>query len=205
MVSGQKARFLAGVYALLVAQLLATWAIQRTDFAKNVSAKVPIVLVVAVLFGLAFFNFRTLPTPVQLAVLAGYTVFMAIVLRKLADRTTEETVRTALMGAVGIFVAMAALGGTLAATGIDIGAWGVFLFAATVAVLLGGLLTMLAKDRAKVRRWVVIASLVVFSLWTAFDTNQILQRNYGGGIIEAALDFYTDFTAVFSDLIQSQS
>jgi FtsH-binding integral membrane protein len=51
------------------------------------------------------------------------------------------------------------------------------------------------------KKILVIGSLMVFSLYIMYDTNNILQRNYSGDFITASLDYYLDIINIFSGLL----
>jgi FtsH-binding integral membrane protein len=51
------------------------------------------------------------------------------------------------------------------------------------------------------KKILVIGSLLLFSLYIMYDTNNILQRNYYGDFITASLDYYLDIINIFSGLV----
>jgi len=48
---------------------------------------------------------------------------------------------------------------------------------------------------------VTIFSLILFSIYIIYDTNNILQREYSGDFITASLDYYLDIINVFIDVV----
>ena len=44
-------------------------------------------------------------------------------------------------------------------------------------------------------------SLFLFSMYVIYDTNKLMQRNYYGDFITAALDFYLDIINIFVNLL----
>ncbi len=43
--------------------------------------------------------------------------------------------------------------------------------------------------------------LGLFSLYIVYDTNRLLQRDYYGDFVTAALDYYLDILNIFLDLV----
>ena len=44
---------------------------------------------------------------------------------------------------------------------------------------------------------------MLFSVYIVYDTNNILQRDYGGDFITASLDYYLDIINIFSNLLSA--
>ena len=101
----------------------------------------------------------------------------------LAHNITD--LKEALLEAVGIFIAMVFAGIVTVKLGYDLSILGMILFFALIALIFARLLS------PGKRKYTKIATLI-FALYVVYDTNNILQRNYGGDFVDATLDYFTD-------------
>jgi modulator of FtsH protease len=111
-------------------------------------------------------------------------------------------VKSALVGTASIFVTMFAFGVALIASGIKLGLqFGLCLFFALLLLIIISIVNIFIVESSLLKKILVIGSLMVFSLYIMYDTNNILQRNYYGDFITASLDYYLDIINIFSGLV----
>jgi len=126
---------------------------------------------------LAFARSLNIPTKFALFTL------MSVITGMLAHNITD--LKEALLEAVGIFIAMVFAGIVTVKLGYDLSILGMILFFALIALIFARLLS------PGKRKYTKIATLI-FALYVVYDTNNILQRNYGGDFVDATLDYFTD-------------
>lgn len=198
-----KPGFLLSVYAVLLAQVGIAFGVMRTDWALRLSqkhaGKVALVFL-ALVFTLTI---APLPQPAKLLLMGALAVAMGVAFRQAAERLPPGTMKTALIGAAGVFVTMSVVGALLAASGVNLGPMGSIFFGALVGLLIAQLSMVFLRPKV-LRKWILVATLVIFAAYTAFDTNQIMQKNYDGKVADAALDFFVDFTQIFGALREQQ-
>jgi len=97
--------------------------------------------------------------------------------------------REALIETATIFACMFIAGVLTVQMGYKLNTLGLVLFVA----LLGVLIARLMKPN---RSYGKILS-IIFALLVLYDTNSILQKNYGGDYVNASLDYFLDIETLF--------
>jgi len=93
-------------------------------------------------------------------------------------------------------------GATLIMFGVKLGLqFAAFLFFALLLLIIVQLVTIFSGATTAFMKGVTIFSLILFSIYIIYDTNNILQREYYGDFITASLDYYLDILNVFIDLV----
>ena len=100
---------------------------------------------------------------------------------------------------MSIFGVMFLFGAALIMFGVNLGLqFAAFLFYALLLLIIFQIVTLFSGGSM---RWIYVFSLVLFSLYIIYDTNNILQREYYGDFITASLDYYLDVLNIFIDLV----
>ena len=108
-------------------------------------------------------------------------------------------IRSALVGTASIFVTMFTFGLVLIMSGIQLGFMtGLVLLFALLALIIISIVQYFIAQSSLLKKLIVIATLLIFSLYIVYDTNTILQRNYDGDFISASLNYYLDLINIFS-------
>lgn len=213
----KKKGFLAAVYATLVLQLVVTFAIviklrDYPELSKRVRS-VPYIVWIIVFIGLVLCLpfVMMLPPWIKLFVFTLISVLFGFMMHVSSAKLPMSFVERAMIGTMAVFVGMSLAGLALAAIGVDIGFMGLFLFAALVGLLVASLVMLLMQKRRDVEgkltkgyKALLYIGLVLFSVMIMYDTNMILQRNYGFDFVTAAMDFYFDSMNVFARLLTLQ-
>jgi FtsH-binding integral membrane protein len=114
-----------------------------------------------------------------------------------------QAINTAIFGAMSIFTMMFLLGLYLLATGVKLGfGFGLFLWFSLLILILVSIVLMFLKTYSTASKLLAAISLVIFSLYVIYDTNTILQKDYFGDFITAAIDYYLDIINIVLDLIR---
>jgi FtsH-binding integral membrane protein len=113
-----------------------------------------------------------------------------------------NVVKTAFVGTASIFVSMFIFGLALIMSGIKLGYMtALVLFFALLALIIVSIVQIFIVQSSLLKKIIVISSLILFSIYIVYDTNSILQRDYGGDFITASLNYYLDLINIFSALL----
>jgi FtsH-binding integral membrane protein len=134
--------------------------------------------------------------------LTVFAIASGMVLSIAASVNSQEVIKAALVGTITIFVLMVVFGTVLSALGIELGWLSGILFIALLALLLIRIVFLFMKTSNNTRRVLAICSLVLFGMFIVYDTNSILQRDYNGDFVTAALDYFLDIINTFVNLLQ---
>jgi len=116
----------------------------------------------------------------------------------------DEAIKNAILGAMGVFVIMFVVGGLLPVLGDK---FGLVLFIALLSLLIARIFTMFSKKTEELNKWLSGLGIVIFGLYVAYDTNNILKRAdyYQGDFVTASMDYYLDIINVFSNMLHSNN
>jgi FtsH-binding integral membrane protein len=183
-----KGTFMSAVFANLIFQGLVAYQSAKTvvenpqysDFmARN--ALLNLLLLLGLFLTLVF---------VKMSLPVKFMIFTLISALIGAYISPQADAKESLLEVVGIFIALFVLGFLSVQFGLDFRPMGIFLFLALLALLVSRLFSPDKKKYAK------IGSLI-FALFVVYDTNNILQKNYGGDFINASMDYFLDILNLF--------
>ena len=180
----KKLPFMASVFGNLIVQMFVVYRMVETtinnadmrDFATR-NRFILGLTTIGITIILAFA--RSLNIPMKFALFTLLSVITGMLAHNITD------LKEALLEAVGIFIAMVFAGIVTVKLGYDLSILGMILFFALIALIFARLLS------PGKRKYTKIATLI-FALYVVYDTNNILQRNYGGDFVDATLDYFTD-------------
>jgi FtsH-binding integral membrane protein len=92
---------------------------------------------------------------------------------------------------VGIFIAMLVAGIFTVKMGYNLDILGQILFFSLLTILIARVINTYVRRKSES----VVPSKIIsilFALFVVYDTNKILQRNYGGNFVNASLDYFLD-------------
>jgi FtsH-binding integral membrane protein len=215
MVGGQKAgsssflnllndkkEFLIKVFANLIAQLGITYYFMMNYKAdpKNTGLYWGLVIVQFILI----ITLALVPMPSWLKVIlfSLFSVIAGYLLSILKQVSDPKLIQTAILGTMSIFGVMFLFGATLIMFGVKLGLqFAAFLFYALLLLIIVQIVTIFSGATTGFMKGLTIFSLILFSIYIIYDTNNILQREYSGDFITASLDYYLDIINVFVDLV----
>ena len=215
MVGGQKAgsssflnllndkkEFLIKVFANLIAQLGITYYFMMNYKAdpKNTGLYWGLVIVQFILI----ITLALVPMPSWLKVIlfSLFSVIAGYLLSILKQVSDPNLIQTAILGTMSIFGVMFLFGATLIMFGIKLGLqFAAFLFYALLLLIIVQIVTIFSGATSAFMKGLTIFSLILFSIYIIYDTNNILQREYSGDFITASLDYYLDILNVFIDVV----
>jgi len=198
-----KKEFLIMVFANLIAQLGITYYFMTNykSEASGAGAGAGLYWGLFVVEILIIFALALIPMPAWLKFIL-FSVFSAcwgVMLSFMKKSVDPNIIQMAIVGTMSIFGVMFLFGAALIMFGVNLGLqFAAFLFYALLLLIIFQIVTLFSGGKM---RWIYILSLVLFSLYIIYDTNNILQREYYGDFITASLDYYLDVLNIFIDLV----
>jgi FtsH-binding integral membrane protein len=203
----EKRVFFALILATLISQLSITYyvsenvKIEEEDGKKKINSKL-IGAYVAIFVIILILAFITMPRWLKFILFSLFSTAFGVILGYRKSGIDPGIVKTALVGTASIFVAMFTFGLALIASGIKLGfKFGLGLLIALFFLIIITIVQFFIPESSLLKKILIIGSLMVFSLYIMYDTNNILQRNYYGDFITASLDYYLDIINIFSGLL----
>lgn len=196
-------------FALFIAQLFITFIIvnqlrKSEKFHNFMDANKLLYVFVALILPLLLIILLALipmPIPFKLLLFTLFSACFGITLAHL-KKLSPEIIKAALLGTIGVFIAMFAIGLLLVLIGVDLWWLGAILLIALLGVIITSVVFMFIDESKKAVRIKAGIAILIFSLFIMYDTNQILQRDYLGDFVTAALDYYLDVINLFMQLVQ---
>jgi len=193
-----KKEFFILIFANLIVQLGITYYImEKTPAAKNFWVLFGIQLIIIFILVLV-----PMPSWMKFILFCAFSYTFGLSLSNLKSKYDSTMIQSAIMGTIGIFGVMMAFGVILIMTGIKLGLqFGLGLLFALLMLIIVRIVYMFIPSSSGTKRYLTIVSLMLFSVYIIYDTNNILQRNYYGDFITASLDYYLDIVNVFVNML----
>ncbi len=199
----QKKGFLIAVYTTLIIQVFITFSIVyffriHPDL-SNISKKSFIFYLLLSLCLILILVLIPMPIWMKFVVLTFFAMVTGALLHNASWLVPEDVITQSLIGTISIFIILSILAVVLVSMGIDLGWMGMILLGSLVGLLIASILVMVfdKNKTSTLHKVIIILGLVLFSIYVVYDTNIILQRNYNGDFITAAIDFYLDIINIF--------
>jgi modulator of FtsH protease len=203
----EKKGFFALILATLISQLSITYyvsenvKIEEEDGKKKINNKI-IGAYIAAFIIILILAFISMPTWLKFILFSIFSGAFGVILGYRKSGVDPGIVKSALVGTASIFVTMFAFGVALIASGIKLGLqFGLGLFFALLLLIIISIANIFIVESSLLKKILVIGSLLIFSIYIVYDTNNILQRNYNGDFITASLDYYLDIINIFKGLL----
>lgn len=201
----EKSGFLAAVFSSLIFQLCLVFAIVKfipndDPLVQNIKKYGILLFIMQIILIICM---SVIPMPMTLKFIL-FTLFSAItgfVLKVALQKISPEVIETALIATAVIFVVFLAFGLIVSGFGIDLGFLSLFLFGLLLLIVIVRIVMIFMKTSSSVKKAITVMTLVLFSVFIVFDTNQILQRDYNGDFITASLDYFLDIINIFINLV----
>ena len=203
----EKKSFFALILITLVIQLYITYYvsenfdIEKDEDTKTFNPKLIAAYITAFII-ILILALITMPPELKFIFFSLFSCAFGIILGYRKSRYDPNTIKTAYIGTISIFVSMFAFGVALIASNIRLGyMFGLTLFFALLFLLIISIVQFFIIQSSFLYKILVICSLMLFSVYIVYDTNSILQRDYGGDFISASLAYYLDIINIFSNLL----
>jgi len=209
----EKKTFFSLILITLVAQLYITYYVSENfDIEKNkniITNNHPffvdtntIVAYVVLIFLIIVLGLVPMPPWLKFIVFSLFSATFGVILAYRKSRYDPNTIKTAVLGTISIFVSMFAFGVALIASNIQLSSmFGLGLFYALLFIFMILIVQIFIIQSSLLYKIIVVSLLMLFSVYIVYDTNQILQRDYSGDFITASLDYYLDIINIFSNLL----
>lgn len=205
-----KGGFLSKTISLFVGQLLITYAVfhflgQSKRFEEWVKANRVLYILISVITPIiliVFLAFFTMSIPVKLVLFTLFSLVIGFSLAYLKRIVPDEIIRASLLGTLAIFVSMFVIGILLTMMGYNLWWLGVLLFICLIGAIITSIVFVVIDPSKKAIRIKAAIILVLFALFIMYDTNQILQRDYLGDFVTAAIDYYLDVINIVVNFVQ---
>ena len=185
----KKIPFMAGVFGHLIFQIFVAYraaeATSRNAYMKDIARSNALLIGVIGLVILLLLTLLRLPVPVK--------VLLFTMLAYIAGMTLHNVpnLQEALLETVGIFIAMLVAGIFTVKMGYRLDLLGQILFFSLLTILIARIINTYVRRKSGSLVPSKIIS-ILFALFVVYDTNKILQRNYGGNFVNASLDYFLD-------------
>jgi FtsH-binding integral membrane protein len=211
----EKKGFFALILANLLFQLYITYYVSENvnveeeqegeKGAKNYDMKY-IGALVATIVIILILALVTMPSWMKFILFSLFSAAFGILLAYRKYGLDSGVIRSALVGTASIFVTMFVFGVALIMSGIKLGFMtALVLFFALLALIIISIVQYFIVQSSLLKKLIVIASLIIFSIYIVYDTNTILQRDYDGDFITASLNYYLDLINIFTALLSEGS
>jgi FtsH-binding integral membrane protein len=198
----EKKEFLIKVFANLIAQLGITYYFMMNYKADPKNSGLYWGLVIVQFIIIIILAAVPMPSWLKFILFSLFSAIVGFTLSILRQVSNPKLIQTAVLGTMSIFGVMFLFGATLIMFGIKLGLqFAAFLFYALLLLIIVQLVTIFSGATTAFMKGITIFSLILFSIYIIYDTNNILQREYSGDFITASLDYYLDILNVFIDLV----
>ena len=134
-----------------------------------------------------------MPNWLKFILFSLFSVTMGIILEDIKPYVDEETIRTAFIGSISIFVLLFAFGLALIASTIQLPyKISIGLFFALLVLLISSIIQYFIYLSSILKKTLLGFTLLLFSLYVVYATNIIVQCDYGGDFITAYMDYYLE-------------
>jgi FtsH-binding integral membrane protein len=202
----EKAGFLSSVFGTLAVQLIVVTLVayylgRNSDMFVKVKQWY-IVYVLAMFVIIIVLAFVTMHPFVKFVLFTVFSVLTGVSMAIATNKVSKEVIYAGMKGTLAIFVLFVLLGLVIIASGINISWLGIVLFILLlILVIVRIVFTTIKEPSKKTQRILAVIGLLLFSLYIMYDTYKILQRDYFGDFVTAALDYFLDIINIFLDIV----
>ena len=202
-----KKEFLVKIFATLIFQLGLTYYVmmnyqknEKDDDKKKKNNGSLFYYSVAQIIVIIIMAFVPMPIYIKFLLFTLFSYLGGVTLSFLANLVSPEIINAAIISVLTIFGLMFSVGLFLILSGIELGlGFGSVLFFGLLGLIVVRFTMMLTSQTSNYYKSMSIFGLILFSLYIVYDTNKILQKDYYGDFITAALDYYLDILNLFLD------
>jgi FtsH-binding integral membrane protein len=134
-----------------------------------------------------------MPNWLKFILFSLFSVTMGIILEDIKPYVDEETIRTAFIGSISIFVLLFAFALALVSSAIQLPyKIGLGLFFVLLVLLISSIIQYFIYLSSILKKTLLGFTLLLFSLYVVYATNIIVQCDYGGDFITASMDYYLE-------------
>jgi FtsH-binding integral membrane protein len=196
-----KSGFLTAVFASLIFQLCLVFAVVKFVPNNESFKKFNILMFIVQIILITCMAVIPMPMTLKFVLFTLFSAITGFMLKVALEKVSEEVIETALVSTIIIFALFVILGLIVSGFGIDLGFLSMFLFGMLLLLVIVRIVMVFMKTSREFHKATAVISLILFSLFIVYDTNQILQRDYNGDFITASLDYFLDVINIFLNLV----
>jgi modulator of FtsH protease len=133
-----------------------------------------------------------------------FSIIWGLILINLKNYVPKEVIKTALFSSLGIFISIFIFGVLLVAFGVYLDYRFAFVLLALLLLLIITTIVLRLMDKYyTVHKSMVVITIILFTLFIIYETNDILYRD-SRDVISASMDYYLDIMNIFMSIINYQ-
>lgn len=205
LITNKKEFFLLIFINLIIQIYITYYVIENVDDKKQTQRNrmIAYFLTFALILILAFIP---MPAWLKFFIFSLFSALLGFILSSIKTNVGADVIKSAVVGTFSIFVFMFAFGVALISNGIQLtNQFGLGLLFALLLLIFISIVQYFIITSSFLKKAIVVFSLLLFSVFIVYDTNNILQRDYSGDFISASLDYYLDIVNIFTALISDNS
>jgi FtsH-binding integral membrane protein len=198
----QNGTFLAKLLATLTIQAVITFGVMEYCRSKNITLGIlPVILCFILLLALlAVIMLTSLPIYAKFLIFTAISIIVGVTLSN--NSVSDDSIKRAIWGAVGVFVATFLIGVCLAVMGVDLSVFGILLLILLGVLIIGQLLMHFYPVSDTTSKAWIYFGLVLFGIYVIYDINVILKhRPFGDDYVTSSVNLYLDFINIFVSLL----
>jgi FtsH-binding integral membrane protein len=197
----EQSGFLTAVFTSLIFQLCLVFVVVKFVPNNESFKKFSILMFIVQLILIICMALIPMPMTLKFVLFTLFSAITGFVLKVALEKVSTEVIETALFSTIVIFALFVVLGLIVSGFGIDFGFLTMFLFGLLLLLVIVRIVLVFMKTSSQIHKAAAVVSLVIFSLFIVYDTNQILQRDYNGDFVTASLDYFLDIINIFLNLV----
>ena len=206
-IMNKKKVFLLQIFTNLIFQILVTFVIfynVKIDIINN--NNLSLILLILLQFGIIFiFSFLEIPVFFKFLLMILFSSIWGLILIGLKNKVSPEIIRTAIFGALGIFIGIFSFGLLLVAFGVYLDyRVGFALLGLLLLLIITSIVLRLMNKYHGFHKGIAVISIILFSFFIIYDTNNILY-NETNDVIGASMDYYLDIMNIFINIVSYES
>ena len=205
LITNKKEFFLLIFINLIIQIYITYYVIENVDDKKQTQRNrmIAYFLTFALILILAFIP---MPAWLKFFIFSLFSALLGFILSSIKTNVGADVIKSAVVGTFSIFVFMFAFGVALISNGIQLtNQFGLGLLFALLLLIFISIVQYFIITSSLLKKAIVVFSLLLFSVFIVYDTNNILQRDYSGDFISASFDYYLDIVNIFTALISDNS
>lgn len=206
-IMNKKKFFLLQIFTNLIFQILVTFVIYYNVTIDIIKNRFSLILLILIQFGIIIiFSTFELPIFLKFLLMTLFSIIWGLIFTSLKNDVPPEVIKTALFGALGIFVGIFIFSLLLIVFGIYIDyKYGLILLGLLLLLIIVKIVLFLMNKYQGVHKGMAIISIILFSLFIIYDTHNILLYSDTNDPIGASMDYYLDIMNIFVNMINIES
>jgi len=190
------------IFLTLAFQLVITTITIKLNKDKQLLGQATIINRILQLIFLIFIIFlilkTNLPFFIKQLLFIIFSIFLGLLLSQSLHSLDPTIIETAAISTLVNFIIMFILGLIIVYMGYDIGWMGVYLLIILLIIITINIIRIFSPASTMISKSIAVATIILFSLFIIYDTNNILLKYKGkGDCIKGALDYYLDIINLF--------